>query len=183
MRIGGRSVLLLARFDRTSASGHDRRLGYVSASTLIGGNRTAERDYLDLQAAIEDHSGDPDADLLDLYQRIVFSVAIHNTDDHMRNLAFLRAPEGWRLSPVFDVNPDPEIGHPRATAIMGEAMRARELDSLISAAPYFGISAAGAADTIGQIMQATADWRDVADRNGIPEEQMRRFVPAFDGLR
>ncbi len=185
VRIAGRSVLLLERFDRAdaAATGHTRRVGYVSASTLIGGSRTAERDYLDLQAAIEDHSGDANADLLDLYQRMVFSVAVHNTDDHMRNLAFLRAPEGWRLSPVYDVNPDPELGRPRATAIMGEAMRGREYEALISAAPYFGISGTGAADVIGEIIQATADWRDTADRNGIPEEQMRRFEPAFDGLR
>ena len=33
-------------------------------------------------------------------------MAVSNTDDHLRNHGFLLLKEGWRLSPVFDVNPD-----------------------------------------------------------------------------
>jgi len=38
------------------------------------------------------------------YRRAVFNVAAVNQDDHVKNLAFLMAPDGqWRLSPAFDV--------------------------------------------------------------------------------
>lgn len=47
-------------------------------------------------------------DLAELWRRIVFSVLISNTDDHLRNHGFLYVGAvGWRLSPVFDVNPVP----------------------------------------------------------------------------
>ena len=49
----------------------------------------------------------PKEDLLELWKRIVFSMAISNTDDHLRNHAFLLENNGWRLSPLYDVNPVP----------------------------------------------------------------------------
>jgi serine/threonine-protein kinase HipA len=49
-----------------------------------------------------------------LWRRIVFSVLISNTDDHLRNHGFLYAgPLGWRLSPAYDVNPVPTDIKPR----------------------------------------------------------------------
>ena len=51
---------------------------------------------------------EPDHDLQELWRRIVFSIAIRNTDDHLRNHGFLLTPDGWRLSPTFDVNPEPD---------------------------------------------------------------------------
>jgi len=182
-QVGGRTVLLLARFDRTPYDGGLGRVGYVSASTLIGGERTAERDYLDVQAAIEDHSGGPDADFTQMWLRIVFSVAIHNTDDHLRNYGFLRTDEGWQLSPAFDVNPNPEVGLPRSTAIGGETMQRGELAALLGVADYFGLSDHAARQSIAEVFEATADWRDVAMSNGVPNSELRRFEGAFDGLR
>ncbi len=182
-QVGGRTVLLLTRFDRAWQTDGLRRVGYVSASTLIGGERTAERDYLDVQAAIEDHSGSPDADLTQLWARIAFSVAIHNTDDHLRNHGFLRSREGWRLSPAFDVNPNPEVGLPRATAIGGETVQRGELAALIGLADYFGLSQRAARRSIAAVFEATSGWRSLATSNGVPESELRRFEGAFDGLR
>ena len=34
-------------------------------------------------------------------------MAITNTDDHLRNHAFLLTRNGWALSPLYDVNPVP----------------------------------------------------------------------------
>lgn len=182
-RVGGRSVLLLARFDRTAVRNGLGRLGYVSASTLIGGDRTVERDYLDVQAAIEDHSGSADADLVQLWLRIAFSVAIHNTDDHLRNHGFLRGHKGWQLSPAFDINPNPEVGMPRATAIGGETMRRGEIAALMSVAEYFGLSREAARRHIVEVFEATANWRSVAVSNGVARSELARFEDAFDGLR
>ena len=44
-------------------------------------------------------------DLLELWKRIVFNMAVTNTDDHLRNHAFILTDKGWILSPMFDVNP------------------------------------------------------------------------------
>ena len=183
-KVGDRSVLLVARFDRGPHTGYEpKRVGYVSASTLVGGARSAERDYLDVAAAIEDHSAATRDDLIDMWRRIAFSVAIHNTDDHLRNHGFLRAPGGWRLSPVFDINPNPEVGVPRSTTINGAGLWPDELDGLTSIAPWFGLTEDRAAIMLGDILAATANWRSVAADNGISEGELGRFAPAFDRLR
>ena len=48
----------------------------------------------------------PKADLIELWKRIVFSMAVSNTDDHFRNHGFILETDGWALSPLYDVNPD-----------------------------------------------------------------------------
>ncbi|PIE28219.1 MAG: phosphatidylinositol kinase, partial [Micrococcales bacterium] len=108
--VGTRRVLLLGRFDRRVDTS---RVGYLSAMTLLNRQDDDEGDYLDIAEAIPEVGANVNQDLRELYRRIVFNVAIHDTDDHLRNHGFLRAPGGWRLSPVFDVNPNPELGHPR----------------------------------------------------------------------
>ena len=56
----------------------------------------AEQDQL-IADAIERYSPRPTADLRELYRRVVFSVLTANTDDHLRNHAFLRRGRGWAL--------------------------------------------------------------------------------------
>ena len=103
--INGRAVLILDRFDRT-AEGH--RLPYISAMTLLGKSDGDVADYTDVCDAISDEGAATSRDLEALWRRVAFSVAIHNTDDHMRNHGFTREPGGWTLAPIFDVNPNPE---------------------------------------------------------------------------
>ena len=49
----------------------------------------------------------PKQDSVELWKRIVFNMAVSNTDDHLRNHAFIFTKNGWRLSPLYDVNPVP----------------------------------------------------------------------------
>jgi serine/threonine-protein kinase HipA len=97
---------LVRRFDRDGSS----RRTYASALTLtdLDGNEGAS--YLDIVQAIENngvanHIG---ADLEQMYRRVLFTILIGNRDDHLRNHGFLREGNGWRLSPAFDINPNPE---------------------------------------------------------------------------
>jgi serine/threonine-protein kinase HipA len=183
VRVGGRAVLLIQRFDRVSSSRGAQRVGYVSASTLLGGNRSQGHDYLDLQAAVEDHSAAVDDDLVGLWRRMAFSVAVHNTDDHLRNYGFLRTAGGWRLAPMFDVNPDPELARPRATSINGVAMRAGEIAALCDAAPYFGMTETDAARQYEQMRDGISNWREIAVHHGIQRDELRRFAAVFDAGR
>jgi serine/threonine-protein kinase HipA len=98
VKIAGHNVLLIARFDRGTDA--KTRIGYLSAATMTQAASSGGNDYLDLAAAIEDHSARPAADLADIWRRIAVTVALNNTDDHFRNHGFLRTPSGWRLSPV-----------------------------------------------------------------------------------
>ena len=40
-----------------------------------------------------------------LWRRIVFSICVTNTDDHLRNHGFILTDQGWLLSPAYDINP------------------------------------------------------------------------------
>jgi serine/threonine-protein kinase HipA len=140
-------ALLVQRFDRTSAG----RIGYISAMTLTGLSDGDTVDYVLIGEELRNHGSGVDVDLVQLWRRMVFSVALNNVDDHGRNHGFLRDKAGWRLSPVFDVTPDP-FGGPRATSMAG----GQSVDECFEALPVI------AADwTIGFDKQ-TLIARDVA---------------------
>src|SRR5437667_6638767 len=74
------------RFDRINGG---RRL-YASAITLTGKRDGDEASYLDLAEAITFY-GDPraiDADLEQLFRRLVFNILAANRDDHLSNHGF-----------------------------------------------------------------------------------------------
>jgi len=77
-----------------------------------------------------------------LWRRIVFNVLISNTDDHLRNHAFLyEGQNGWRLSPAYDLNPVPTDIKARVltTAIVEDDTKA-SLDLAFKVAGYFEIT-------------------------------------------
>jgi serine/threonine-protein kinase HipA len=96
--------LLVQRIDRNG----NQRLLFLSAMTLLGAtDGDSKVGYLDLASFIKSYGSCPDSDLKELWKRIVFSMAVSNTDDHLRNHGFIWGTGGWRLSPMFDVNPVP----------------------------------------------------------------------------
>lgn len=95
------------RFDRENG----RRIHYASAMTMLGAQDGEEgHSYLEIAEFIAAHGAAPEEDLRELWGRIVFSELVRNTDDHLRNHGFLLTPRGWRLAPMFDVNPNPMGG-------------------------------------------------------------------------
>ena len=89
--IEGSPVLLLDRFDREGA----HRVGYISAMTLLEAQDGQPRDYTEIAEALPESSSAAVDDLRQLWRRIAFSIAIHNTDDHLRNHGFLRHWSGY----------------------------------------------------------------------------------------
>lgn len=170
--VGNRRVLMLDRFDRR---GNGARVGYISAMTLLDRRDGDEGDYLEIAEAIPEHGANVNRDLRELYRRIVFNVAIHNTDDHLRNHGFLRAPGGWTLSPVFDVNPNPLIGRRRVTSIGGSVGADDEVEALCEVAGEFRLSKKEARSVLLEVVDALGAWRHVATRNHIPLGEQDMF--------
>ena len=103
--IEDRPVLVVRRFDRDARGA----IGYLSAMSMLQAKDGEQASYLEIAEAIEERSPDAGADLHELWRRIVFTILISNTDDHLRNHGFLRkSTAGWSLSPAFDLNPNPE---------------------------------------------------------------------------
>ena len=177
LRVDGACVLLLERFDRQGA----QRVPYISAMTLLGAHDGDVHDYTEIAEMLVDHAVAPTQDLRELWRRIAFSIAIHNTDDHLRNHGFLRTGAGWTLAPAFDVNPNPDTGTQRVTGIGGARARVDEVAALLRYAELFDIDGQRAQSVLGEVTSAIGRWREVAARNGVIPTEMARFHAAFEG--
>ncbi len=175
-KVGARNVLLLERFDRQPGG---VRLGYISAMTLLGARDGDERDYADIAEALPETGAAVKDDLRELFARVVFNVAVHNTDDHLRNHGFIRRRGGWVLSPVFDVNPNPDLGRSRVTSLLGAADAEAEVEALVDFASMCRLSTAQAAVVVRRVIAAVAQWQSAAAANGVPSSELPMFADAI----
>lgn len=174
--VSGKHVLLLERFDRAA----DARVPFVSAMTLLQARDGDHRDYVEVAEAIQDLGGAVKRDLRELWRRIAFSIAINNTDDHLRNHGFLFRESGWCLSPMFDVNPNPDLGAERSTSINFVTDHDQALGALREVAEYFGVDAGSTHEVWQEIIDGIAEWRAVAVSHGIEDRELHTFSEAFD---
>lgn len=165
LRFGrGYRTFAVQRFDRVDGS---RRL-YASARTLLGFNDGDGGSYLDIAQAIQTH-GDPATlahDLAQLYRRVAFSILIGNRDDHLRNHGFLRTPDGWRMAPAFDINPNPDK-HEHALAIDAHDPSPR-LANLRATHAFYRLSTAQAKTIEAEARDAITHWPAIATELKLP---------------
>lgn len=176
LRVAGRSVLVLDRFDRRG----DVRIGYVSALTMLEAADGEQRSYLDIAAIIEQHSTDTTQELRELWRRIAFSVLISNTDDHLRNHGFLHAGgDAWALSPAFDLNPNPATGTTYLSTAIDEHDTTATLDNVRAVADYFRLDPKAVDSELVRVLAAVRSWRKVARYHGLSERECEDMAPAF----
>jgi serine/threonine-protein kinase HipA len=178
--IDGRHVLLVERFDRDiSPAGRPLRHGYMSAMSLLERRDGEGGDYSEIAERLSEISSRSTADAHELFRRVALSVAVNNTDDHLRNHGFIRRSGGWSLSPAFDINPNPEIVA-RQTSILGSDRPSTAADALGALAPECRLTGPEARAVIDEVVDAVAGWRRVAARNGASAAEMNRFERVFD---
>lgn len=177
LRIAGRSVLIVDRFDRAG----EIRIGYVSAMTMLEAKDGDIGSYLDIAAAIEETSPTAAADLRELWRRIAFEVLISNTDDHLRNHGFLHAGgNSWTLSPAFDLNPNPVPGPKQLSTAIDRHDTAASISTLMSVAGLFRLTEADAITVLREVVSATRQWRQVAEKHGMPAASISEMQAAFE---
>ncbi len=175
--LGRRSVLIVNRFDREGA----RRIGYVSALTMLEASDGDLGSYLDIAAAIEQISSRASDDLQELWRRIAFSILISNTDDHLQNHGFLHAGAGtWTLSPAFDLNPNPEPGIKQLSTAIDEYDTTASVQTLMTVAGLFRLTEVAAAGVLTEVSAATEQWRAVAAGHGLTESEITHMALAFE---
>lgn len=178
--VDGRSVLISTRFDRRRDG---TRIGYASAMTMLEAADGQTRSYLEIAQVIEERSDIPGAELEQLWRRIVFSVLISNTDDHLRNHGFLHQRHGtWRLAPAFDLNPNPDPTARHLSTAIGMDDTAASLALAFDVAPYFRLGADQARSIITDVARAVATWQSVARANGLGSAEISHMAPAFAAL-
>lgn len=118
--------------------------------------------------AMRRHCVDPGGQIVELYRRMVFGILIRNTDDHLRNHGFLRAPGGWRLSPAFDINPEHRPGGRMQTAISEIHGNLPSIDAALDASAFFDIDRRTAEQMTGDMARHIAgSWRRIGGQLGM----------------
>lgn len=173
------STFLIKRFDRLGS----KRVHFASAMTLLGKKDGASADdgssYLDIAAFIKSYGAQPKKDLIELWKRIVFNMAVTNTDDHLRNHAFILTDKGWILSPLYDVNPVP-YGDELSLNV-DEDDNSISIDLAVQTAVKFGISKSDAEAVAEDILQIVRDnWERTAARYALTRRQIEEMRPAFN---
>lgn len=172
------STFLIKRFDRLGS----KRVHFASAMTLLGKTDGAsaadDSSYLDIAAFIKSYGAQPKMDLIELWRRIVFNMAVTNTDDHLRNHAFVLTDKGWILSPVYDVNPVP-YGDELSLNV-DEEDNSISIDLAVQTAVRFGISKSDAEARAEDILKIVRDnWEKTAAEYGLTRKQIEEMRPAF----
>lgn len=173
------STFLTKRFDRNGT----QRIHFASAMTLLGKNDGASAadgsSYLDIVSFIRQYGAVPKKNLHELWNRIVFSIAVSNTDDHLRNHGFVLTNEGWCLSPLYDVNPNAD-GDVLALNI-DEYSNLIDFELALSVASKFGITERQAKIQLDNIKAVVeSNWRTLAKKYGLGRGETERMTPAFD---
>jgi serine/threonine-protein kinase HipA len=176
-RNGGRGhhTYLSRRFDRTDNGG---RLHFASAMTLLGRSDGAEgASYVDLAELLIQMGSNAAADLEQLWRRIVFSIGVSNTDDHLRNHGYMLSSSGWALAPAYDMNPDPHGAGLKLN--ISATNNAQDLELALEVASVFRVKAPRAREIVDEVSAAVTRWRSVADGYGLSRAAQDRMHRAF----
>ena len=134
---------------------------------------------MEIASIITANSATPEKDLLELWRRIVFNMAVPNTDDHLKNHGFILVKNGWSLSPLYDVNPN----------IYGDTLSLNvdpdnnliDFNLALSVAKMYGLSESQALEELKEIKNvAESNWRKLARHYGLSRSEIEEMAPAFD---
>lgn len=171
-------TFITKRFDRTD---NGERLHFASAMTMLGYTDGQDHEdgasYLELVEFLQTNGAQVDQDLEELWRRIVFSICVTNTDDHLRNHGFMLTEGGWVLSPAYDINPI-ETGTGLKLNISDED-NALDLDLAMEVCEFFRLSEERAGEIIEEVKAAVRNWRDIADKYGISRTEQELKALAF----
>lgn len=162
----GKDVLLVDRFDRGPAPGTRRMM--VSALTILGLPEHAARHatYHELADTIRQRFAAPDATLRELFRRIVFNIAVGNTDDHARNHAAFWDGTQLTLTPAYDLCPQTRTGGhaTQAMAIGSDGSRWSQFSTTVKSAPTYHLDEGEAQEVVDHVVDTIRDqWDDAAD--------------------
>ncbi|WP_273397627.1 type II toxin-antitoxin system HipA family toxin [Actinobacillus porcinus] len=167
-------TFLTKRFDRLGT----QRLHFTSALTQLGYyDGDYEASYLEMAQFLTQQGANTKADLAQLWRRLVFNIAISNSDDHLRNHGFLMADNGWRLSPAYDLNPVPYA--------QGLHLNITDSDNRLDfrlafdVANFFQLTPKQANEIYQNVIESVKHWQTVATEIGISRAEQERMRGAF----
>jgi serine/threonine-protein kinase HipA len=175
--LGKHHTFFTKRFDRENGE----RIHFASAMTITGNNEDTIRDnqasYLDIAEFISNNGANIKANLHQLWRRIIFNIAISNTDDHLRNHGFILTKEGWILSPAYDLNPS--IDKDGLALNIDTDNNALDFDLAKSVGEYFRLNKNQMEVIIQEVLEVTTKWKTIANEIGISRSEQELMEKAF----
>jgi len=175
--LGNYHTFFTKRFDRQQKE----RIHFVSAMTMTGNNEATLKDepvsYLDIAEFIQNHCKNVDKNLAQLWRRIVFNIAISNTDDHLRNHGFIIDNNEWELSPAYDLNPS--IDKDGLALNIDMDQNALDFELAKSVGEYFRLGKKDMNLILDEVLEAVSHWKGVAKQIGISNQEINLMSKAF----
>lgn len=177
-RISGKyHTFFTRRFDRLIGE----RIHFASAMTMTGNNEDTIKEspagYLDIAEFLQFNGAQNTIDLGQLWRRIVFNIAISNTDDHLRNHGFILTNDGWILSPAYDINPS--IEKDGLALNIDAENNALDFELAKSVGGYFQLSDSSMDTIIHEVKTVVGSWEKIAQKIGISRSEMEMMASAF----
>ena len=166
-RIGhGYHTFVTLRFDRHEG----RRRLFTSAMSLLGKTDKEEASYLELAEflSVRGVEGYIDADLKELFRRVLFNVATANRDDHLRNHGFIWHPGGWRLAPAYDMNPSTKKDE--HVLALDDSSTEPDFETVLATAELYRLSQADARAELTRLRAVIGTWGQRAKTLGLSTE-------------
>ena len=174
---GTHHTFLTKRFDRENGN----RIHFASAMTMTGNTeetlKSTTPSYLDIVDVIENYGTNVDNNLKQLWRRIIFSIAVSNTDDHLRNHGFILGEKGWELSPAYDINPSIDKDGLALNIDMDD--NALDFELAKSVGEFFRLSGSEMDNIINEVLSVVGQWKAVAKQIGLSNSQQLLMAPAF----
>lgn len=176
--LGKHHTFLTQRFDRQKKE----RIHFASAMTMTGNNEEKIKEkpasYLDIAEFIQFAGAQNKKDLHQLWRRIVFNIAISNTDDHLRNHGFILTNHGWILSPAFDINPS--IDKNCLALNIDTDNNALDFELAKSVGEYFQLTNSAMDTIISEVKWAVSCWEKTAQNLGISRAEQEMMASVFN---
>ncbi len=166
----------IKRFDRLES----KRIFYASAMTLLKKVESENSSYLDIAQSIQTHCSNNKvvSDLEQMFRRVVFNVAVSNRDDHLRNHGFILRPDGWSLSPAFDMNPN--VDKAEHVLNIDDSDNRPNINTVLSTSDYYGLKSVQAEQIVEKILEVVGKWKLVAQKVGLRKGEIELMESAFD---
>ncbi len=160
------------RFDRP---GNDRLHMHTLGGLFHADHRVPSLDYEGLLKGTLMLTRDRRA-TEEAYRRMVFNVAAHNRDDHVKNFSYLMDRTGtWRLAPAYDLVFSEGPGGEHTMAIGGEARRPTATD-MLEVAEACDVPTPRARAIMEEVRAAVADWHNHARAVSVPRAATKRLA-------
>ena len=179
-------VLLVERFDHTNGRQHH----LVSVASLINKFDITQYDesamsYPGIYQLGRRIGNSTESLAADIFRRMLFNIAIGNTDDHLRNHAFIKYAgyAEYQLTPAYDIVPHTGLQGSHAIAL-GAFGNVPSQDNILAAEQRMGLDRDHGIQIAREVVAVTGKWREfMAEVNVLPADiAILERCFAFEGV-